>query len=569
MRPCYADGKRRAEEERSSNQVGRNTSEVRRKEVKDKKIQEMETNTNVWRRLGGRVEKVWARVVDQGKDGANKASNKRESFQEEEQRWASRNPRPYVMQRGWFPRSRYKKSMNQFRKEEYKITSGLEYVPIEDKVWLAKCYVGDLHGFDVIDEIQNLILAEGLIHIRAVRMGGRRFLLYSTDEILEERPSGSSKELKSPKPSRYDTGSEDESQSSGAGSIDRWMVEYQKDLFEGEEDDDVVAWVNGENSNEAIKSANDEENKEWEYVENRKSQESSKNEVGGWVGYTKQMENRTGSIKLGSGSHEGVNDDCCDVDSGLAQNLKLKEQMGLEWFVDISNSCRKTIEENGLKSNEEGPISFNSVDEKSDGLVTPAVDKHLSVNTDSSPNEKTDLVGSFVKETPAWENAVKSALTADANISDKENEVYQMREEVLTQSKKEKALEMAMVCSAGGDIKKKATDATGKNRKRQGKQRRRRVHVTEEVIHGSKSGSQLQCELISGNPAPDAKLIWEMGKELGVLSCEGDEVMIRRLTQMELKDMGLEKHSEGRTEDVGRDDSKEEGDLQAVRRVSG
>ncbi|KAK7274787.1 hypothetical protein RIF29_15886 [Crotalaria pallida] len=42
------------------------------------------------------------------------------------------------------------------------------------------------------------------------------------------------------------------------------------------------------------------------------------------------------------------------------------------------------------------------------------------------------------------------------------------------------------------------------------------------------------------DPAEDARELWRMGKELGLLSVEGDEMMVRRLTEMEMKDMGID-----------------------------
>ncbi|KAK7273679.1 hypothetical protein RIF29_14738 [Crotalaria pallida] len=54
-----------------------------------------------------------------------------------------------------------------------------------------------------------------------------------------------------------------------------------------------------------------------------------------------------------------------------------------------------------------------------------------------------------------------------------------------------------------------------------------------------------KCVLEKGDPVEDAKSLWEMGKELGVLSVVDDETVIRKLTLLELKELGIEDREVG------------------------
>ncbi|KAK7274761.1 hypothetical protein RIF29_15859 [Crotalaria pallida] len=50
---------------------------------------------------------------------------------------------------------------------------------------------------------------------------------------------------------------------------------------------------------------------------------------------------------------------------------------------------------------------------------------------------------------------------------------------------------------------------------------------------------ELEIVLECGNPVEDARRLWEMGKELGVLSVVGDEPVIRKLTLLEMNALGI------------------------------
>ncbi|KAK7258670.1 hypothetical protein RIF29_24252 [Crotalaria pallida] len=73
-----------------------------------------------------------------------------------------------------------------------------------------------------------------------------------------------------------------------------------------------------------------------------------------------------------------------------------------------------------------------------------------------------------------------------------------------------------------------------------------------EVQHQSR---QHEFVLDFGNPVKDAIALWNLRKELGVLSVEDDEAVIRRLTAMELNDLGVQISEDSVQADTNEDGS--------------
>ncbi|KAK7261591.1 hypothetical protein RIF29_27905 [Crotalaria pallida] len=72
--------------------------------------------------------------------------------------------------------------MMQYIEEEYKVQGGLEYKPkMDDKEWISKSWVGTLHGYEEVEDIQNIFCAAGFYQVKTVKLGGKEILLSPID----------------------------------------------------------------------------------------------------------------------------------------------------------------------------------------------------------------------------------------------------------------------------------------------------------------------------------------------------------------------------------------------------
>ncbi|KAK7269345.1 hypothetical protein RIF29_22070 [Crotalaria pallida] len=330
---------------------------------RDEEMEAYETKKNVWSRVGGRIDNVWSRLG---------VHNTKEEHEENEvnklvvDNIVEKRNGQYQQRGGWTTRPKYRRNMRQYIEEEYKVQGGLEYKPkMDDKEWISKSWVGTLHGYEEVEDIQNIFCAAGFYQVKTVKMGGKEILLSPIDDTdLEQLFSKEVdwidthfESIKKCSPStvarervtwvkcigvplmalggkhiattskqtvdrmlevaiegeRYcikvveemfvndlsitklqncwekSVDSDSEVDSSVAASVNRWAVEFQKELFAEEEDDDVATWVNGTISNFSINTNNDGEKKDKLFNEVTNSQGVMIVKGGGEVEKTKQM----------------------------------------------------------------------------------------------------------------------------------------------------------------------------------------------------------------------------------------------------------------------------------------
>ncbi|KAK7281041.1 hypothetical protein RIF29_08687 [Crotalaria pallida] len=631
--------------------VNRGDEESRHKG--DMNANKQNLNKNVWSRLGDRVTNAWSMTGDQKIKKANEEERTEKSMKEAEE--ARYRGRTTFNARRWNPKLRYQRILNQYRKEEYKITGRLTLNPnMQEKEWLNKSCVGVLHDFEEIDEIQNLILAAGFFHIKAVRMGGRKFLLSSTDdsdleefinkesqwferhlEIIQKwSPKSEARERltwvicmgipvvaweeitfkaiagqlgtyvkwdeDTMKGMRYDikvfedltpyapketndrsreacrSDFDEEDGSSVAGSEERWSVEFQKHVQVEEEDDDVEAWANLENSLSNLNLGFNDDNYELVNDRMRRSQENENDEVGGGQKKSKQIHEVALNNEMKSCKELVISDQQAAnaLAHGLAQEDNTEELDKGSWALEVLNSCRKAIEDVGLNNFEPNP--FNLVHfglNAEDGLDTHFQSKgNNSLMSQEELGALVPVTLSHISETPIQQlnlNQSASQGNYESNADggrpediEKEDLTFSspgsgaVRDEVNGAVSSSSAME-EQIKSVKRKAKKKRkkksllpswfTKKKLKGTHRKKKKKRESLELKcpdatlaeEEPKLVTQCQRQLQCELICGDPVQDEKKIWEMGKDLGVLSIEDDEVVIRRLTEMELKDVGI------------------------------
>ncbi|KAK7291331.1 hypothetical protein RIF29_06387 [Crotalaria pallida] len=495
------DGKWRGVEETKNIKQDLVASEDRRLE----KMGGHEQDKKIWRRLEGRVENVWSRLGDQKMKVTLHEDKKKETQDDKVVIERKRNAWLNQQRRGWNPKTKYKRTLKQYIQEEYKVIGGLEYkTNMEDKEWLNKCWVGSLHDWEEVDGIQNIFLAAGFYHIKAVKMGGRMILLSSLDDsdmedffkaegewceehfeffqkwspnivarqmliwvncvgiplvaweenmfkfianllgtyirwdedtrkgarydvgrmlvatpskqtvdrilevaiennlyqikVMEEKWSEASNTNKKEKDSAFSIESDFDGGSSVDGTEDRWAVELQREMYDGEDDDDVATWVNEANSNSAVDTCNCMVVKEVEFNEDTIFKGQLNKEAGGLEGISKQAimaENNSWSIKKGINNDELVDASVGEVGQGSKLN-----KVDLSWAKEIANSCRNVVEESGLKSQNIVPLYCNSDDKVKSGPVCMVASETIEGDNISEAKESNDVVESVVVETP-------------------------------------------------------------------------------------------------------------------------------------------------------------------------
>ncbi|KAK7255910.1 hypothetical protein RIF29_29338 [Crotalaria pallida] len=275
--------------------------------------------------------------------------------------------------------------------------------------------------------------------------------------------------------------------SSAAGLVDRWAVEYQRELVDEEDDDDVVSWENVANSNSFFNVFLNTVEKEL-------------------VGHNTLVVSK--DIRLDNSPEERGLKIAVRVVAKETPKSCVKETPYTN--VDL----KLTVEEKGTMSREEEVISHGSAEISLErGTTSPEGGGGVVFVTEDKSRVCHGKKRRITKEKNKKKRKKKSLLPS------------WFRKKTMTVSHRRKKKRQ-----------KKVTTIPGSDRE------------VEELEPSTER--QLQFELISGDPVEDAKKIWEMGKDLDVLSAKGDEVVVRRLTKLELKDMDIVLQHEKRTKEA-------------------